>query len=208
MTLPVDSPPPELAGRRILVVDDDRLNVRILTSILQPDGYVIHAVHSGEEALEAYGGFHPDLVLLDVIMPGINGFETCRTLRVSPHGATLAPIIFITAKSESDDVVEGLAAGGVDYLPKPFKAREVLARLRTHLQNRLLHEKQRHLVEQLSAANQAKNRLLGIVAHDLRNPLASICGLTDFLSVTIRWARWADQLDLVKSIHVKPASRC
>jgi len=200
MNAPVDSPPPELAGRRILIVDDDRLNVRILTSILKPDGYAIHAAHSGEEALEIYERLQPDLVLLDVIMPGINGFETCRTLR-DRHGAMLAPIIFITAKSESDDVVEGLAAGGVDYLPKPFKAREVLARLRTHMQNRLLNEQQRLLVAQLSTANQAKNRLLGMVAHDLRNPLASITGLADFLSDGTVGQLTPDQLDLVKTIQ-------
>ena len=200
MNAPAETPPPELAGRRILIVDDDRLNVRILTSILKPDGYAIHAVHSGEEALEVYERLQPDLVLLDVVMPGINGFETCRTLR-DRHGAKLAPVIFITAKSESDDVVEGLAAGGVDYLPKPFKAREALARLRTHLHNRLLSEKQRQLVDQLSAANQAKNRLLGMVAHDLRNPLASIRGLTDFLCDGTVGHLIPDQLDLVKTIQ-------
>lgn len=191
---------PSLAGRRVLIVDDDRLNVRILSSILQPEGYDLRAVHSGEEALTAYEEFKPDLVLLDVIMPGISGFETCRTLR-DRHGALLAPVIFITAKSESDDVVEGLAAGGVDYLPKPFKGREALARLRTHLHNRLLAEQQRQLVSQLSTANAAKNKLLGMVAHDLRNPLASICGLADFLGDGTVGTLTPDQLDLVRTIR-------
>jgi len=195
-----ESSKPSLVGRRILIVDDDRLNTRILTSILKPEGYDIVAVYSGEECLERYEQFKPDLVLLDVIMPGITGFETCRTLR-DRHGDTLAPVIFITAKSESDDVVEGLAAGGVDYLPKPFKGREALARLRTHLQNRLLNEQQRQLVAQLSSANTAKNRLLGMVAHDLRNPLASIRGLADFLSDGTVGELTADQLDLVKTIQ-------
>lgn len=189
-----------MAGRRILIVDDDRLNTRILASILRPEGYEIATVHSGEECLERYEQFKPDLVLLDVIMPGITGFETCRTLR-DRHGDALAPVIFITAKSESDDVVEGLAAGGVDYLPKPFKGREALARLRTHLQNRLLTEQQRQLVTQLSTANTAKNRLLGMVAHDLRNPLASIRGLADFLSDGTVGELTVDQLDLVKTIQ-------
>jgi two-component system sensor histidine kinase/response regulator len=200
MSSPVESPRPELAGRRILIVDDDRLNVRILSSILKPEGYELLAAHSGEEALAVYDQFKPDLVLLDVMMPGMNGFEVCRTLR-DRHAANLAPVIFITAKSESDDVVEGLEAGGVDYLPKPFKGREALARLRTHLHNRLLNEQQRQLVAQLSTANHAKNRLLGMVAHDLRNPLASIRGLTDFLCDGTVGALTPDQLDLVQTIR-------
>ncbi|AOS46288.1 Sensor protein EvgS precursor [Lacunisphaera limnophila] len=193
MTPTLETSKPSQVGRRILIVDDDRLNVRILTSILRPEGYELLSAHSGEEALTSYDAFKPDLVLLDVVMPGINGFETCRTLKAR-HGDLVAPVIFITAKSESDDIVEGLAAGGVDYLPKPFKGREVLARLRTHLQNR-------QLVAQLSAANAAKNKLLGMVAHDLRNPLASIRGLADFLSDGTVGPLSADQLDLVQTIQ-------
>jgi len=196
----LDSARPNLAGRRILIVDDDRLNVRILMGILRPEGYVIQEAHSGEEALAIYDEFKPDLVLLDVIMPGINGFETCRALKAR-YGDTGAPVIFITAKSESDDVVEGLAAGGVDYLPKPFKSREALARLRTHLHNRVLNEQQRQLVAQLSAANTAKNRLLGMVAHDLRNPLASIRGLTDFLADGSLGSLQPEQTEVVKMIQ-------
>lgn len=200
MTQPFDSSRPDLAGRRILIVDDDRLNVRILTSILNPEGYVMQAAHSGEDALAAYEHFQPDLVLLDVVMPGISGFDTCRTLKAR-HGDALAPVIFITAKSESDDVVEGLEAGGVDYLPKPFKSREALARLRTHLHNRLLSEQQRQLVAQLSTANAAKNRLLGMVAHDLRNPIASVRSLTEFLTDETLGPMTVEQQEIVKTIQ-------
>ncbi len=153
---------PNLAGRRILIVDDDRLNVRILTSILKPDGFEIHAVHSGEDALETYEQVQPDLVLLDVTLcRGSTGFDTCRTLRTRHGAAFSAPVIFITAKSESDDVVEGLRPAVSTTFRSRSSSREVLARLRTHLHNQLLIEKQRHLVEQLSHANQAKNRLMG-----------------------------------------------
>lgn len=194
------TPPIPLSGRKILVVDDDRLNLRIIGGILRSEGYQLAEGDSGERALELYEAFKPDLVLLDVMMPGIDGFETCRRLR-KIHGSRCAPIIFITAKNESDDVVEGLEAGGVDYLPKPFKPKEVMARIRSHLQNRALVEQQKLLVEQLSDANASKNRFLGMAAHDLRNPLASIRGLTEFLRDGAVGPLTADQKDLVETIH-------
>jgi two-component system, sensor histidine kinase and response regulator len=190
----------DLRGRRILVVDDDRLNVRILSNILKSEGYTLADADSGERALEVYESFHPDLVLLDVMMPGMNGFETCRALR-QRYGVETAPVIFITAKSESDDVVEGLNAGGVDYLPKPFRAKEALARIRTHLHIRLLSEQQKSLVDQLSKANAAKNRFLGMAAHDLRNPLASIRGLAEFLRDGVVGPLSPEQIDLINTIH-------
>jgi len=194
------SPAPELIGRKILIVDDDRLNIRILGGILKTQGYVLADADSGERALELYPQFKPNLVLLDVVMPGINGFETCRTLK-RLYGDDCAPIIFITAKDTSDDVVEGLSAGGVDYLPKPFQAKEVLARIRTHLRSQLLAEQQKTLVEQLSKANAAKNRFLGMAAHDLRNPLASIRGLAEFLRDGVVGHLTPEQLDLIETIH-------
>jgi two-component system, sensor histidine kinase and response regulator len=191
---------PDLKGRKILIVDDDRLNLRILTGILRPDGYTLAEADSGERALEVYAQFRPDLVLLDVMLPGLNGFETCRTLRKT-YGDETAPVIFITAKSESDDVVEGLTAGGIDYLPKPFRPKEALARIRTHMHNRLLVEQQRLLVDQLNKADAAKNRFLGMAAHDLRNPLASIRALSEFLQDGTVGPISAEQLDLIKTIH-------
>lgn len=189
-----------LKGRKVLVVDDDRMNLRILGGILRADGYLLAEAASGERGLEVYAEFRPDLVLLDVMMPGIDGFETCRRLKAA-YGEKSAPVIFITAKNESDDVVEGLEAGGVDYLPKPFKPKEVAARIRSHLQNQILSEQTRALVEQLSKANAAKNRFLGMAAHDLRNPLASIRGLAEFLRDGALGPLNADQLDLIKTIH-------
>ncbi len=201
MESPVDpNGPTDLRGRRILVVDDDRLNRRILAGILRPEGFEIVEAESGEQALELYASHPPDLVLLDVVLPGINGFEACRQLRAL-HGAAAAPVIFITAKSESEDVVTGLSAGGVDYLPKPIRAKEALARIRAHLQIRLLMAEQRGLVDQLSKANSAKNRFLGMAAHDLRNPLASIRGLAEFLRDGVVGPLTPDQLDLVATIH-------
>lgn len=181
----------------MLVVDDDRINRRILAGMLTPEGYRLAEAASGEEALARYAEFMPDIVLLDVVMAGIDGLATCRALK-EKYGKTCAPVIFITARQDTEDVVAGLEAGGADYLPKPFRAREVLARLRTHLQNQLLLEQQQHLVAQLSTANTAKNKFVGMAAHDLRNPLASIRGLSEFLR---DGELTTEQRELVDMIH-------
>ncbi len=200
MEIPPTSAQLLLPGRKVLVVDDDRLNIRILGGILKGEGYVLSEANSGERAIEVYAQFQPDLVLLDVMMPGINGFETCRRLKAE-YGDKCAPLIFITAKSEASDVVEGLEAGGVDYLPKPFKPKEVLARIRSHMQNKILTEQRKMLVEQLKKADHAKNRFLGMAAHDLRNPLASIRGIAEFLRDGSVGPLTPDQLDLIETIH-------
>jgi signal transduction histidine kinase len=200
MVSSVTSAPFQVSGRKVLIVDDDRLNIRVLAGILKGEGYVLAEADSGENALSTFASFRPDLVLLDVMLPGIDGFETCRRLK-QQYGDKSAPVIFITARSESDDVVEGLSAGGVDYLPKPFKPKEVLARIRTHLQNEILSEQRKVLVEQLRKANAAKNRFLGMAAHDLRNPLASIRGIAEFMREGAVGPLTPEQLDLIETIH-------
>jgi two-component system sensor histidine kinase/response regulator len=200
MASPTLTPFIDLTGRRILAVDDDRINLRIIGGILRHEGYEIAEASSGEQALDVYAEFHPNLVLLDVMMPGIDGFATCRTLKAS-YGDRCAPVIFVTAKSEADDVVMGFEAGGVDYLTKPFRPKEVVARIRTHLSNQQLVEQQKLLVEQLSKANAAKDRFLGMCAHDLRNPLSSIRGLAELMVEDAIGPLSAEQKEIVQTIH-------
>jgi len=131
------------AAARILVVDDTPQNLKLVGAVLRGSGYRLSAARSGEEALMAAAAAPPDLILLDVGMPGIDGFATCARLKSHPLFAD-TPVIFLTAHTDSDSVVRGFAVGGVDYVAKPFRAEELLARVRTHLD---LRSARRRLVD-------------------------------------------------------------
>lgn len=117
---------------RILIVDDAPANIQILSSILKGEGYQISVATNGRQALEALTRVRPDLILLDVVMPELDGFETCRQLKASEPWRQI-PVIFLTAKAETGDIVKGFELGAVDYVAKPFNAHELLARVNTHL---------------------------------------------------------------------------
>jgi two-component system sensor histidine kinase/response regulator len=150
----------------ILIVDDTPANLGVLVETLGEAGYQLMVAEDGEEALAQITQTRPDLILLDVMMPGIDGFETCRRLRDHPQTRDV-PVLFMTALGETADKVKAFAAGGVDYITKPIEHEEALARVRTHLSlRRLRHE----LAGQLAL----KERFMRIAGHDLRNPLCLI----------------------------------
>jgi DNA-binding NtrC family response regulator len=147
---------------RILIVDDTAANLGILRDALEPEGYEILVATSGESALKVAGARKPDLILLDVVMPGMDGYETCRRLKNEQQTCDI-PVIFITARDDKESLLQGFAAGGVDYVTKPFAAEEVLARVGTHLEisrlNQTLVSKNADL-EQQSAELKAANEQL------------------------------------------------
>ncbi|MDP3073113.1 MAG: hybrid sensor histidine kinase/response regulator [Opitutaceae bacterium] len=157
----------------ILIVDDTPANLGVLADTLGSAGYQLMVAEDGEEALAQAAQTQPDLVLLDVMMPGIDGFETCRRLRARPANKDL-PVIFMTALTETADKVRAFEAGGVDYLAKPIEHEEALARVRTHLTLRRLR---RELEAQLAL----KERFMRIASHDLRNPLCLVLVAGDLL---------------------------
>lgn len=172
---------------KILLVDDTPANLTVLRKTLENEGYAISVATSGELALKLAPKFLPDLILLDIMMPEMDGYETCTRLKKDESTRDIS-IIFITAKNEVEDIVKGFKTGGVDYITKPFKQEEVRSRVQTHVELRRLNklrekliveleEKNRHLAQ----LNETKNKFLGIAAHDLRNPLASIRGFSGIL---------------------------
>jgi putative two-component system response regulator len=130
----------------IVIVDDNPNNLQVLSSMLQQAEYKVRPALSGEIALRAIAASPPDLVLLDIRMPGMDGYETCQRLKADPTTRDI-PVIFISALTETDDKLAAFRAGGVDYVSKPFQTEEVLARVRAHLQ---LHRMQKHLESQVA----------------------------------------------------------
>jgi DNA-binding response OmpR family regulator/DNA-binding CsgD family transcriptional regulator len=124
----------ETARATILVVDDAPDSLRFLTDTLEGEGYAVRIARDGESALNSLAAELPDLVLMDAVMPGIDGFETTRRIKADPALARV-PVIFMTGLGETENVLDGLAAGGVDYVKKPIVLPELLARLRVHLGN-------------------------------------------------------------------------
>src|SRR4028119_119024 len=121
----------------ILIVDDDSTNLKVLFSFLKESGFKVLVAQDGNSAIEKLQEVSPDLILLDVMMPGINGFETCRRLKSSTLTKDI-PVIFMTVLSETIDKLQGLSLGAVDYITKPFQQEEVLARIKLHLKMRNL----------------------------------------------------------------------
>lgn len=168
----------------LLVVDDSPRNIQYLGSVLRDEGYAVSVALNGKQALERAHSLHPNLVLLDVMMPEMDGLEVCRQMKSDPQ-LTDIPVIFISAKGSPEDVVAGLSAGGVDYIRKPFQAAEVMQRVKTHIQ---LAELQRELTRKVAEAEAAHQEVLRVsreyasfTRHELSNALGPVLGYSDLL---------------------------
>jgi len=178
----------------ILIVDDIPENISTLFDFLDANNFEVLVARDGQTAIEITEYEHPDLILLDVMMPGLSGFETCKLLKTNTKTKNI-PVIFMTALSETLDKVKGLKLGAVDYVTKPIQQEEVLARINTHLTVYNLQQQLKIKNEELESKNselekknlelEAKNCELDAfshtVAHDLKNPLAHLVSLSDLL---------------------------
>jgi two-component system, sensor histidine kinase and response regulator len=157
----------------ILIVDDNNKNLQLLGSILNQKEYKIAVATNGFNALKLASKIKPDLILLDVMMPEMDGFETCSKLKSDKELAHI-PVIFLTAKTSTEDIVKGFTVGGIDYLTKPFNKEELLIRVKTQLELKVSREIIEEQKNKLELLNATKDKLFSVISHDLRSPLSNI----------------------------------
>ena len=168
----------------ILIVDDNVANLQLAVSILKKQNFEIIVAESGYEAFSIMEEVTPDLILLDIMMPELDGFEVCEKIKAKEDFKDI-PILFLTALKRSESLVQAFECGGVDYITKPFKREELISRVKNHLE---LKESRDIIINQknkLEKLNEEKNGILRITAHDLKNPLQGIQGMIEIMELLL-----------------------
>lgn len=170
---------------KVLVVDDVKTNILLLKVMLEQEKLQILTAQDGYEALDILSNEKIDLLLLDVMMPGMNGFELAEKLK-SSHSLSTIPILFITALSSTEEIVKGFQLGGSDYITKPFNREELIARVRHQIS--LIHAKEIILKQtaDLKRAIEARDKLYAVIAHDLRSPISSLKMILNVLTLNAK----------------------
>lgn len=178
----------------ILIVDDVPNNLKVLARMLEKEGYEITIATTGQKALSIIENVTPDLILLDVMMPEMDGYETCKIIKSKERFANV-PIIFLTVRSDVKDIVKGFELGASDYLTKPFNLQELIIRVKTHLKLKITQDENKKYIEQLKQTNEkltktqeelyktnkSKDKFFSIIAHDLKNPFQTLLGMSEMM---------------------------
>ena len=184
------------SSSRILIVDDVQLNLDLIKEILSEKGYLIATAVNGKSALAKTKAHKFDLILLDIILPDVDGFEVCASLKANPQTKDI-PVILLTAKKENDSITRGFQSGAVDYIPKPFSKEELLARVDLHLTLKNTQEELIKSKDMALAAAKAKATFLANVSHEIRTPMNGIIGMIDILKGTNLNAEQREYLDTI-----------
>ncbi|MDP7130923.1 MAG: hybrid sensor histidine kinase/response regulator [Planctomycetota bacterium] len=171
-------------GARLLIVDDTLKNIQVLGTLLRKEEFQINVAQNGQQALDVVAKVKPDLILLDVMMPDMDGFECCQHLKDDPETSEI-PVIFLTAKVETEDIVKGFEIGAVDYVTKPFNPTELMVRVNTHLTISRLHREVAEKYDALQKAEGARDGLSHMIVHDMNNPLGALKGFADLLLMQV-----------------------
>ena len=165
---------------KILIVDDIPKNIQILGGILMAENYDIYIAKDGKSALTQVDKVDFDLILLDIMMPEMDGYEVCEIIKQNPAKREI-PIIFLTAKTDEESIVKAFEMDAVDYVTKPFNVAELLARVKTHLKLRYSQKKLISKNHELQQAIDTKNKFFSIISHDLRSPLSALVDLSGLM---------------------------
>lgn len=163
---------------RVLVADDNYSNRQLIKLILIKNGYDVTLLEDGQKVLEQVKNINPDIILLDIMMPEMNGFEVCRELKQMPKVKRI-PVIFITGLQDTDNIARGFEYGGVDYITQPFENAELLARLKTHLE---LKNSRERLIKMVTREKRTKKKLLSML-HKLQLAKEQIKTLSGFIPI-------------------------
>ncbi len=164
----------------ILVVDDEELNLKLMEAFLSPQGYQIISARNGKEALRIVKTSPPDLVLLDILMPEMDGLEVCKRIKSNPRTAVI-PVIMVTALGEHRDVLKGIEAGADDFLTKPVDKEELMLRVRNALRTKNLYDQLQENFLKLKELEKMRDTLIHMIVHDMKSPLVSISGYLQLL---------------------------
>ncbi|MBN1970691.1 MAG: hybrid sensor histidine kinase/response regulator [Candidatus Delongbacteria bacterium] len=159
--------------QKILIVDDISKNIQLAANVLKNTDYMISFAQDGQSALKKLKAVKFDLVLLDIMMPEMDGYDVCKEMKKDEDLKDI-PVIFLTAKTDSDSIIKGFENGAVDYIVKPFNNKELLARVKTHLELKKSRENLEIQKKSLEELNAMKNRFLSVIGHDLKGPIGTL----------------------------------